>query len=299
MTSLQPPIVAQRTVGDTQFCEFSLDPRQPYLNDHRPGGQPLLGTVMGLELMAQAALAHSGAKRIVALSDITAHTAYLFADARAQLITVSTRPRADPSDTRIDCEVFSRDAHGKVVMHFTACIQPAASFTRATSMQALPDFTGAHEVPGEAIYKSFFHGPSFQVMRSVRWTVAATLGCIHSALPPAYTPAEHATACGPRLIEFGLQCAGLMTIANLGEQRVPHRIDCIERFTAADVYANTAWRAIALQDSQRVSEIRIVDEQGLMHLRIQGYRTVPLPFAGDHQALTSLRALLIGQPTGH
>lgn len=36
-------------------CVAILDPRQPYLDHHRPGGEPLLGTVMGIEAMARAA----------------------------------------------------------------------------------------------------------------------------------------------------------------------------------------------------------------------------------------------------
>lgn len=290
---MQPPIVEQRKVGDTRVTEFKLDPQQPFLNHHRPGGKPLMGTVMSIELMAQAARLHGGAKQIVSLGDIKAQIAYIFADERPQVMFVRTRAHgADRTDTRIDCEVFSLDAQGREVPHFTGRAQPAADFSGATLKETLPDVANAHEVTSADIYQSFFHGPSFQVLRSVRCTPSATIGYINTSLPPAYSPAEHDTAFAPRLIEFGLQTSGLMTIAELGQQRVPDQIGLIERFTAADVYAGTAWRAMASHDAQGVIEVRVVDAQNRLHLRILGYRTAPLPFAGDDQALLRLRAKL-------
>jgi hypothetical protein len=108
---------------------------------------------------------------------------------------------------------------------------------------------------------------------------------------------SHKTIAGscisPRILELGLQTAGLLELASSGRMMIPCTLDRVERISELDVDADLPLfaRACFAQDSGSI-HIDILDAQGNAVQRIHGYRTVPLPFAADPSGLAALAAAL-------
>ncbi len=109
----------------------------------------------------------------------------------------------------------------------------------------------------------------------------------------------------PRLIEFALQCAGLLELAESGRMMIPDAIARIERFLPLDVDHVPLWaRAARSTAAERATDvaaiaaaaidIEVVDELDRLVLRVERYRTLPLPFPMNAGAATRLRRRLVG-----
>ena len=295
--STQPlPENIKRLSPGSLIATFVLDPQQSFLDQHRPGGNPLFGTVMGIELMSKAALVLSGSTHIVSVNELQNLPSLVFPDSQPRQIHVrASLHAADPNDTRIDCEVFSLGASGELP-HFKARFQPGSAYAAAPII-AIPDLSEAEVVTGADVYQLFFHGPVYRVIERIRWTPLVTVATLNTRLPAAYSPPESATVAAPRIIEFALQTAGLMTIAHLGKNRVPHRTARIQRYSATDVYGGQPLLAIATRRAAdpNVNDMMVVDLQGRVLQRIEGYHTVQLPFPEDEKKVQGLQQKLLAR----
>lgn len=271
-----------------------LDPAEPFLADHRPGGEPLLGTVGGLEILAGLVVA-AGGPAIGWLADVEAIKPIVVAGGRPQPVTARWKPvGGDAAGPGIAAELLTTGAAGET--RHVSCVfglsAPGQAEAGPTG-HAIARLGGTTVGP-DMIYGAFFHGPAFRVVAQAGLYDRTMVAQLASPLP-RWSTAPGASRIGPRLIEFGLQTAGLLQLARDGAMMIPRRIGRIDRFRPTDVDFNSPLYAIATRsdpDPRAPIDVQIVDADGTVHLTISGYCCVPLPFAADDAPLTILTDLL-------
>lgn len=282
--------------GDWRVASGWLDPAQPFLADHKPGGSPLLGTVGGLEVLADWIAAVDGAPAIVALQAVEAIRPILFEGGTPR--RVSARWRVGGTG-RAQAELLTSVGDGETV--HVRCVFVTGEAERPEAGACVPpQRRDAGAVSADEIYRVFFHGPAFRVVARAQVHGRAVLSQLAPSLP-RWSTTSGASHVAPRLIEFGLQTAGLLQLALDGAMMIPRSIVRVDRYRPTDVdraaplYAS-AERAGA--DPAEPIDVSIVDADGTVHLGITGYRCVPLPFHTDDARLTTLAELLRATATG-
>lgn len=255
---------------------IELDPAAPFLDDHRPNGRPLLGTVACLELLAEAA--EVGSK--ISSRSIEAVTVL------SPLIFASDTPRM----VRIVSQATDYALESGTDRHLTCRFPGESPGARPTR---LPAFPGPQAVGAQEIYRLFFHGPAFQVVEAAEWRDGALLTRLQAPLPPWHRDGR-ATLTAPRLLELALQSAGLLALAERLSMEIPCTIARIDRYLPTGESAPPALFALAERGAEGI-DIDVLDHDGLVHLRVTGYRTAPLPFPIARDRMETLhRALRSG-----
>jgi hypothetical protein len=270
---------------------IELDAKEPYLDDHRPGGDPLFSTVMAIEA------AVSGARHCVssaAPASVTGVNVY-----KPYILTAKHRHAIDLHVVRTDdvapafrCSLSSTQGGG-TVPHLDATVRFATT-TAPTVTRPLPEVGPV--VDGAQVYQLFFHGPSFQVIGAARYHDGTMLCRLNRNLPTAHRAAGTVSQMAPRLIEFALQSAGLLEIATTGRMKIPHAIGSIERHLPIDVDSpGTLFARASYGSSDELHiDVEILDTSGRVALSVEEYRTVVLPFDVSAHGVTALRAQLRG-----
>lgn len=255
-----------------------LDPAAPYLADHRPGGRPLLGTVASLEVLAEAAAPLLGGAPL-GVSAVEILT---------PLIVDPDKPGAAFADCReiepglVDCALETETA-----LHLS-CRFAARASTGAPRLPPL--FPGPHAIGQPDIYHLFFHGPAFQVVAAAEWRDGALLARLAAPLPPWHSDGRP-TLTAPRPLEFALQSAGLLALAERPVMAIPRSIARIDRFIPAHEHAPPALFALAKRKQDGIS-IDLFDAEGTVHLRVAGYRTAALPYPVGQDRMDALHRSL-------
>lgn len=278
----------------------NLHASEPFLNDHRPGGQPLLGTVMGIELMVRVArrLAPLPSGLSWRVEQVAILEPLILEGVSATVTVCATRDGRHPSEA-INCWVEGLSGADQTVRHFEGRVvmqDPQPPPARAGAMRMPPDFSQCKGVNGTSVYALFFHGPAYQVVGSA-WLTGGAMWCELRAGLPALTrsPNERHKA-APQWVELCLQAAGLLEVATNSRMMIPHRIEgvdffgCDEPDIGAQIFA-VARKSNAVStggDGECGTDIDLVDLQGKVLLRVRNYQTRPLPFPSDQDALAAL-----------
>ncbi len=276
-------------------ARFSLptDSREPYLSDHQPGGQPLFSTVMGLEALVAAARQMLPSLVPAVLEDVRVLKPYLAMGAGPHMLELRIKRAARSPDASFECSMLSRLGNGTEAHHLHARVTfESPTLPMGPTSISLP--TRSHIATQATVYDLFFHGPSFQVIADVEFRDEHMIGRLQHRLPPSHRHRSAGSETAPRLIEFGLQTAGLLELAVSGRMMIPCAIARIKRFLLFDVDHSADILSIArFRDKDRsLIDIDIVDERERLVLRIDRYRTEPLPFPMNHDAAARLRAEL-------
>lgn len=274
----------------------TLDAAEPYLNDHRPGGRALLGTVMGVEAMAAVAATACAGLTLQGIEPHENHTSLVVADrTSAEVVVTAQVLAATEVSALIDCELASHPGGAAPVVHYRACLAFGAT-ARDAATPLRPGPLAGPATSADALYLALFHGPAFRVVAAAQWRSGEWWCRMADALPPLFAAAASATVSAPRLLEFALQSAGLYAIATEGTLRIPWRIDAVRYHrspaaagVAADAHVQPARDAHAPGGSL---DIRVVDAMGSSLLSVSGYATTPLPFTTRVAALATLRSRL-------
>lgn len=243
---------------------IDLDPAHPSLDHHRPGEFPLFGTAMAISAMVDATKVAGG------ICDVVIHRPYLL---------------TTPGVHRLFVEFGGDGGAVRVVsnegVHFEGRIEEAAKIDTSAVVDSDVDWDGA--VAAAEIYRSFFHGPAFQLVAAARFTGATLISRLSSQQSVAALPEL------VRLIEFGLHSAGLLELALSGRMMIPHHIARVA--VDGPLREAEAVFAEARQRPDGVCDIIVSSDRPI--LSIKGYATVDLPFPADGAKLGSLRQSLI------
>lgn len=244
----------------------TLDPDQPYLRDHDVG-TPLLGTVMSLEAMAEAALFLTG-RSPLRLWQITAGEDCLVSaprTLRCALEEAGGVVRASLLDG--SAPVFA------CLMSFDPPVPPAP---------VLPEGEAGPEIGAEQVYRCFFHGSAFRVIAAARTAGEGLTARMNAALPALRTDRLCEEVLPVRAVEFCLQSSGLLDAAFRRYMSVPRSVGCIELYRPGRT--GPALESLA-RFTDGGNDIVAFDPSGAPVLAVRDYRTKPMPYGApgfDH-----------------
>jgi acyl transferase domain-containing protein/acyl carrier protein len=266
-------------------AETTLDPAvQPFLNDHRIDGTPVLPGVMGVEAFAALAQLAAPDLHVAGVEEMEYHSPVKFYrdEPRALTLRAIIRPAAD--GVVADCSLSaSRSLKGdeapRWTTHFTGSVRLTAE-PPARERDEAPAKRPGRYVKHDDIYHVYFHGPAYQVLDEGWQYDGGAVGRFAAGLPPGHVPQADPTVTEPRLAELCFQTAGLWEIGTTGQMPLPAHIDRV--VTVGTPQPGVALFAIAHPASNGGFDCRVVDASGDVLVRMDGYRTVQVgPLAGD------------------
>jgi NAD(P)-dependent dehydrogenase (short-subunit alcohol dehydrogenase family)/3-hydroxymyristoyl/3-hydroxydecanoyl-(acyl carrier protein) dehydratase len=163
------PRITDLLKGDTLSAskEFTME-SDPYLADHAINGTPYVPGVMGLETFAQAAELLTGeAPRL--LRDVRFAVPIKLLRQRPAEIKIEAKAGPGGAEMRLESDFVSPKGMrlGQTRVHFRG--KAGGDFRSAWTAAVQPPLPKARKFKTEApaIYKTYFHGPSFQVLEGI------------------------------------------------------------------------------------------------------------------------------------
>ncbi|MGA8046789.1 MAG: polyketide synthase dehydratase domain-containing protein, partial [Dermatophilaceae bacterium] len=259
-----------------------LDPcEQPFLDDHRIDGTPVLPGVMGMEAFAEAAeLVAPAGYRVAEVADVAFHAPLKFYrdEPRTVTVTAQAHPAPDGDDLLVECTLTaerSLPGHDSPTLttHFTGIVRLSAAAPAEETVEPVgPPEAG--ELSPEEVYRLYFHGPAYQVVGAAWASRGTAVARLAEGLPDNHLPADAPLVGAPRLVELAFQTAGLWEAGRDGRLGLPHRVGSLRvRPATSDgpVYA------VARQSGESSFDVRVVDEDGQVLVRLDEYVSIPLP----------------------
>ncbi|MGQ0535784.1 MAG: SDR family NAD(P)-dependent oxidoreductase, partial [Methanobacteriota archaeon] len=250
-------------------AEADLDAAAPHLRDHAIDGIPVLAGVLTLESFVEAAAMLSPAGRL-SFEDAQFHYAIKVHKDRAVV-----RIEAEREGAGIRCRAFTRSAAPAGVtpefrLHAEAVLVPDGTGREWREWGRTGPEAAPWRLDKDAIYKVYFHGPTFRVLSSLdtlgEGSAKATLATgIH--LPGPGYPAPALEACFQTLGAWGMAVAK--------KAALPHAIGRVRWSHPADIVAVEV--ADARFDGTHVrGDARGVDSEGRTALWVEDVALVAI-----------------------
>ena len=278
--------VTGMSVAEGLTVETVLDPEaQPFLKDHRMDGTSLLPGVMGAEAFAELAGLALPGWRVAAVEDMRFRAPFKFYRGEPRPLLLGAVFRPDGRDIVAECRLTGERtlplrAEPQVTTHFTGKVR----LTRAPlepariGAVALPEgpFVGAAD-----IYRVYFHGPSYRVLERAWPPVlgGVALGVFAEELPTDRTPASAPLVASPRLIELCFQTIGIWELAALGRFALPHSFERVTAFADPEARRPPLVAVVTARDGGEGFDATVIDADGFVCVKLEGYRSVELPGA--------------------
>jgi len=271
------------------WYEIDLDPRAPMLADHRPGGEPLLGTAMSLEAIATAARQHAPARTGVSIKSVEVLSPLIVARGTVRKAEIQLRPVPAGPGRTIHGALVSHGPDAEPVTHLRAWFDYAPWPAIGSQRPTLAVGCGANAVAGDLVYEEFFHGPYFRVIGNAERAGLGLLAKFSAELQSSAHARGAGTEIAPRLLEFALQAAGLLELSTSGRMMIPHWIQRVERLQDGAVEGSPlAYAWFDAPVSGACINIDVTDGRRNAALSVRGYRTVALPYAPQAAGLDAL-----------
>ena len=259
--------------GDIVVARYTLDQdRAPWILDHAIDKVPVLPGVMGLELMAAAAsLARPGLSYVGVADVVFEKPVKLY---RGEPCELEMRARPTP-DGRVECVLVSERVTraGKRLRseHFRATVLLEGK-PELSSMP--PAFFPEESISRGEIYRRFFHGPAFQVLRGAdavtRDGLAASARVEHSYIAEGLMTS-------PLALEAAFQAAGLHAMVAQDVLALPASVDTV--WMAREVRDGEDLTLTAQLRDDGAYDVDVNGEDGRL-MSVRGFRMVekgPLP----------------------
>jgi hypothetical protein len=262
--------------------ETTLDPAaQPFLHDHQIEAITVLPGVMGAEAFAEVARLAAPDLHVASVERIEFMAPLKFYRDEPRTVTLRAVIRRDGADLVADCAmVGSRKLKGDEVprwtTHFTGSVRLTAQPPRP-EIDNSPTQEAAVSVGHADIYHLFPHGPAYQVLDRAWRCNGDAVGLLAAQLPPDRLPAGDPTTTEPRLTELCFQTVGIWDLGHIGHLALPGHADLIR--TLRRPRGDGPLFAIVHPASDGSFDCRVVDSAGNVLVRIDGYRSTPLPGA--------------------
>ncbi|MGZ6266980.1 MAG: SDR family NAD(P)-dependent oxidoreductase [Candidatus Limnocylindrales bacterium] len=278
--------VTGMSVHEGLTVETVLDPKaQPFLWDHRMDGTALLPGVMGAEAFAELARVALPAWRVVAVEDMRFQAPFKFYRDEPRTLLLGAVFRPDGQDIVAECRLTGERtlplrAEPQVTTHFMGKVRLTRAPLEPARIEAvaLPErtFIGATD-----IYRVYFHGPSYRVLDRAWPPVlgGAALGVFAEDLPPDHTPASAPLVASPRLIELCFQTIGIWELTTKGRFALPHSFERVTAFGGPKPGRAPLMVAVTARDGGETFDAVVVDAEGIVCVKLEGYRSVELPGA--------------------
>jgi len=140
------------------------------------------------------------------------------------------------------------------------------------------------------VYAFYFHAPAYQVVASAWRADDRSVAALADPLPDNHRPAELPLTMAPRLFELCFQTAGLWQAGLEGRLALPAHVGSA-RVLRDPATASGAMHATARQIGPGRFDCAVVDAAGQVIVRLDDYRTVPLPTPIADAVAANLRAV--------
>ena len=293
-----PMIGAVRGMGvhSGLVVDTLLDPAaQPFLHDHQIDGTPVLPGVMGIEGFAELATLAAPGWHVLAIEDVEFHAPFKFYRAAPRALTLTALLRGEGAEIVARCALTGTrqlvgQAAPEVTTHFTARVRLTRQPAAAPRAASVPHSSGV-VIDAAHVYRAYFHGPAYQVVRRAWRTGNDVVGELADPLPPNHVPLDELTCVAPRLIELCFQTAGLWEMGTTGRLGLPQRIASVETATPLAGEGAHAFAVVTPKDGAGF-DAEVIDAAGRIVLRLRGYRTVALPGAVASDTVAPLTAAM-------
>jgi NAD(P)-dependent dehydrogenase (short-subunit alcohol dehydrogenase family) len=259
--------------------EARLDPAiQPFLHDHAIEGTPVLPGVMGIEAFAEAARLAAPGWEVESIENVDFLAPFKFY--RGEPRTVTVQAELHPEDGRIlaRCELTGRrniagQSEPQAVTHFTGQVRLARQAAESRNGPVAPRLDGL-PVERADIYRVYFHGPAYQVLKKAWCSAELAVGELWEELPDNHHPASEPLALEPRLIELCFQTAGLWEMVEQHRMGLPRHVDLVSAFGSPSPAPGPFYAVVTPNPARECFDAEVVDGAGKCRLRLRGYRTV-------------------------
>jgi len=186
--------------------------------------------------------------------------------------------------------ILPNQTEPQVTTHFTGRIR-LTKLAPASATVKVPKSSESF-VGREDIYRTYFHGPAYQVLERAWRNDSRMIGEMAHTLPANHQPSEAPLFAVPRLIELCFQTAGLLEMDSKGCMGLPLHIDRISMLRVPESVQGTLYAIAAFNSDGTSFDTQLVDSAGNVHLHMAGYRTIALPNAVDLSWLQQLHPTL-------
>jgi hypothetical protein len=268
------------SVHDGVVMHTVLDPAQPFLDDHRIDGTPVLPGVMGMEAFAEAAVLLAPDLHVLAVEDVTFAAPLKFYRDEPREITVQAVLCPDGEELVAHCRLSAeRTLPGQSApqrtVHFTGSVRLGRTAPQPEHTTPLGDATGPTMDAGR-VYSFYFHGPAYRVVASAWRSGASSVAVLADPLPANHRPADLPLVTAPRLVELCFQTAGLWQAGLEDRLALPMAVGSA-RLLADPAGAVRPLFARATQTGPDSFDCSVIDAAGSVIAGLHGYRTIPLP----------------------
>ncbi|OBI28615.1 beta-ketoacyl synthase [Mycobacterium sp. E1386] len=286
--------VVRAGVHDGLVLHTTLDPAtRPFLDHHRIEGTPVLPGVMGMETFAEAARLLAPDLHVAAVENVDFRAPLKFYRDEPRTLTVTALVRPDGDDLVAECRLSAeRTLPGsdqpQRTVHFTGSVRLTAE--PPTLAEGGADLGG--EVPAlspEQVYRLYFHGPAYRVVGSAWRCDDGAAARFADGLPPQ---TDEPVLIGPRLVELCFQTVGLFEAGTQGVLALPLHVDAVHLNGTPTERAGLV--ATARPDGRGGFVCTVRDDEGRTVLRVDGYRTVPLPQPPSAEFVAPIRSVMRG-----
>ncbi len=260
--------------------ETVLDPAaQPFLHDHQIESVTVLPGVMSAEAFAEIASLAAPGLHVAGVEQMAFLAPLKFYRDEPRTVTLRAVIRPDGTDLVADCTLAgSRQLKGDEVPRWTTHATGSVRLTvRAPRPEVddSPTQQAAISVGHADIYRLFPHGPAYQVLERAWRCDGDAVGRLAAPLPPDHLPAGAGTTTEPRLVELCFQTVGLWDIGQAGHLALPGHANLIR--TLHKPQGDGPLFALVHPAGDGSFDCRVVDPAGDVLVRIDGYRSTPLP----------------------
>jgi hypothetical protein len=270
-----------------------LDPAdQPFLNDHRIDGTPVLPGVMGMEAFAEAAVLAAPGHRVLAVEDVSFTAPLKFYRYEPREVTITAVVRPDGHELVAECRLIAeRQLPGhdrpRPTVHFSGRVRLGSDAPAAETTELPIDPDGPVADAGQ-VYSLYFHGPAYQVVGSAWRSGERAVAILADPLPANHRPSDLPLVSTPRLIELCFQIAGLWQAGREDRLALPAGVGGA-RVIGDPAAVTGQLRAVARQTGPDRFDCMVIDDDGAVVVRLDGYRTVPLPAPVPEAVSAALR----------
>ena len=267
--------------------ETTLDPKvQPFLFDHAPdAGQPWLPGVMATEALAELALVAAPGYRVAAVENEQMMGAFKFfrMEPRTLYLSATVKPAGNGeliahAVLRSVTKPAKEGLPTQVKEHFIADVRltavplekPVGEFS-APAVDSLP-------IEASEIYKSFFHGPAYQVIDRARVSDNECVALMAHNLGPNTEPATAESVMAPRLVELCFQAAALWNTKVKNAMAFPLGFEAVTAYRQPEEAEGRRLYCVCTTNNDGESfDAEVVDEAGNVFVNLKSYLTVARP----------------------
>jgi acyl carrier protein len=286
---------ARLSVHEGVVVKTTLDPKQqPFLDHHRIDGIAVLPGVMGIEAFAEAAALLAPELHVAAVEDVGFAAPLKFYRDEPRTITVTAVLSPDGeglvAHTRLVAErMLAGQSQPQRTVHYTGRVRLAPEAPAVQKIKPVAKAEGAAMTP-QQVYAFYFHGPAYQVVASAWRSGDQSVAAMADGLPPNHCPPELSLLTAPRPLELCFQAAGLWQAGLEGRLALPAHVGSV-RVLRDPTKAKGPLLATARQTAPGCFDCMVADAKGQVILRLDGYRSVPLPAPISEAVAADLHAV--------